>query len=146
MIDHAAPVRTIARESIPASPERVWHTLTDFERWPNWNTAFRRVSTDGPLADGTALICTNAHGLMLRARIARLEHYTSIGWIAQAGAVQAGYLLTLVPHGGMTLATVEASVASGLARLMPGFTERALNAGLRRGLAALHCETVRPAR
>ncbi|HDR29015.1 SRPBCC family protein [Rhodovulum sp.] len=143
MVDHAAPVRTFAQEFIQADRERVWHTLTDFESWPAWNVAIRRVNVGGPLAYGASLIWTNARGLTLCARIARLEPCGSIGWIERAGELQAGYLLTLAPRDGGTLATIEASVASGLAHLLPGLTERALNAGLRRGLAALRSETER---
>ncbi|GAA0293191.1 SRPBCC family protein [Rhodovulum strictum] len=143
VIDHAAPVRTVAHELIPASRERVWHTLTDFERWPAWNDTIRGVRQIGPLAHGSVLIWTDAHGLTLIAQIARLEPCACIGWIGQAGEVQAGYLLTLIEKGDATLASVEASVASGLARQLPGLTERALNAALRRGLAALGRESVR---
>ncbi|TCO70597.1 SRPBCC family protein [Rhodovulum euryhalinum] len=142
-LDIPAPVRTAVRETILASRERIWHTLIDFERWPAWNAAFRRVELDGPLANGARVIWTSMHGLSFRTVIDDLVPCARIGWSGRSGTVRAGYVLTLDPRGGATLATLEASIESGLAQLIPDFTERALKAGLRRGLAALRRETER---
>lgn len=142
--DLTAPVRTSVRDHIHASRERIWHTLTDFDRWPAWHGAFRRVVIDGPVANGTIVTWTNLHGMTLRTAITRLDPHARIGWTGTAGAVTARYLLSLEACGtDRTLAIVEASIQSGLAALIPDFTERVLNAGLARGLAALRREAER---
>ncbi|SIO26779.1 Polyketide cyclase / dehydrase and lipid transport [Rhodovulum sp. ES.010] len=145
VIDYTAPVCTIARDIILASCERVWHSLIDFERWPSWNDAVHRVALDGPLAEGSTVHWTTARGLTLSTTLTRLDPYARIAWAGSVGAMQAGYQLSLEPRDGMTRAVAEVSIDSGLARAMPGFTERALRAGLRRGLAALRVEAERHA-
>ncbi|MGC9418745.1 MAG: SRPBCC family protein [Rhodovulum sp.] len=143
VIDRTAPVCARAQEVIFASRERVWDVLTDFRRWPAWNPAFRRVVLHGALAEGACVTWTTSHGMTFQTQVASLDRYNYIGWLGSTAAMRAAYMLTLASDPGRTCASLEASVESGLARLMPQFTQRALHASLARGLAALRRETQR---
>ena len=41
-------IRFSTRVTIAADPQRVWHVLADFERWPEWTPTMRRVERVGP--------------------------------------------------------------------------------------------------
>jgi hypothetical protein len=71
-----------ASVEIGAAPERIWHVLTDFGEYSNWNPFIRHI--DGPLARGAELTFTVATGpertVVARARILEIEVNRRLVW------------------------------------------------------------------
>ena len=69
--------------SITAPPERVWHLLTDFVSYPQWNPFIRRVR--GELREGAQLEVylqpSGARGMTFRPRVLKVEPDRELRWL-----------------------------------------------------------------
>src|SRR5580704_18974395 len=57
-IDESAAVKASSEITIHASPENVWHLLTDIDNWPKWQSTISAAKINGPLESGTAFVWT----------------------------------------------------------------------------------------
>jgi hypothetical protein len=57
--------------SIETTAERatIWHLMSDFSTWHEWNAGVREIQPDGPMATGTAFAMTLPDGDVIRSRI-----------------------------------------------------------------------------
>ncbi len=68
----AAPVATAREVTVQASPDVVWATLTEVDRWPAWNPDVAWVRSDGPVAPGMTFRWKSGPGT-IRSTIRELE-------------------------------------------------------------------------
>src|SRR5580704_7898045 len=57
-IQENAAVKASSEITIHASPENVWHLLTDIDNWPKWQSTISAAKINGPLESGTAFVWT----------------------------------------------------------------------------------------
>jgi len=55
-INGEAPVVATSRVYIAAGPQTVWHVMTDFNRWPEWNEDVSWASFEGEVEPGAQFI------------------------------------------------------------------------------------------
>ena len=67
-----APVATAREVTVQASPDVVWATLTEVDRWPAWNPDVAWVRSDGPVAPGMTFRWKSGPGT-IRSTIRELE-------------------------------------------------------------------------
>jgi len=69
--------------SITAPPDRIWHLLTDFASFPQWNPFIRRAS--GELREGAQLEVylqpSGARGMTFRPRVLKAEPGRELRWL-----------------------------------------------------------------
>jgi uncharacterized protein YndB with AHSA1/START domain len=143
-IEHAdrnAPVYGSADINIVAPPETVWDVLSDFERWPNWNSAVRSVSMDGPLAEGSTF--TWNAGSTIRSTLRTVEPPRLIVWTGSTLGIKAIHVHRLTASGGRTLVDTEESWDGLVATILKGRLQRKLDQALLPGLEALRLEAER---
>jgi len=67
-IQENAAVKASSEITIQASPENVWHLLTDIN-WPKWQSTISAAKINGPLESGTAFVWTSGR-TQIKSRIA----------------------------------------------------------------------------
>src|ERR1700722_12092670 len=67
-IQEDAAVKASSEITIHASPENVWHILTDIDNWPKWQSTISASKISGPLKPGTAFVWTTG-GTQIKSRI-----------------------------------------------------------------------------
>jgi uncharacterized protein YndB with AHSA1/START domain len=95
---------------IDAVPDRVWATLTDLERWPEWTASMQKIERrgDGDLAVGARVRIKQPRVPAITWRVTDLEPGRSFSWTAHSPGVT-----TLAEH--RLTATGPATVAVHLA-------------------------------
>ena len=80
---------------IDAAPERVWATLTDLERWPEWTASMQKVEPrdDGNLAVGSQVRIKQPRVPAVTWRVTDFEPGRSFSWTAKGPG-----LTTLAEH------------------------------------------------
>jgi Uncharacterized conserved protein len=107
-----------ARTVVPAPPETVWATLTDWARAPEWMPEVASMRADGPLQVGTVLHFT-AQGAGRTSVVSALEAGRAITLTSERPGVRADYRYELVPGGAGTSIALVADVAtSGVMRML----------------------------
>ncbi len=115
--------------SINAPPERVWHLLTDFSSYPQWNPFIRRAI--GEPREGARLEVylqpSGARGMTFRPRILKAEPDRELRWL--------GHFLLPGLFDGEHIFTIEPLEAGGVR-----FVQREIFTGLLVSLFALWLE------
>jgi uncharacterized protein YndB with AHSA1/START domain len=133
-VNRDAPVVAAAELEIAASPEAVWDVLTDFERWPTWNSDVKSMSLSGEVAEGSEFRWRAGPGT-ITSRIGRVERPRLIGWTGKTLGTHAVHVYRLEPRDGSTLVKTEESFEGLVARIARGpmrnMVRKSLDAGLR---------------
>ncbi len=87
---------------ITAPPHRVWHLLTDFASFPQWNPFIRRAS--GELREGSQLEVylqpSGARGMTFRPRVLKVEPNRELCWLGHfliPGLFDGEHIFTIEP-------------------------------------------------
>jgi carbon monoxide dehydrogenase subunit G len=114
------------RRILPASPESVWSTLTDFSRAAEWMPGVADMRADGPLAVGT-LLHYRAQGREQTSTVSALDPGRSLTLTSERSGVRADYRYDLEPEGSGTAVALSADVVtSGPMRLLGGVIRSAI--------------------
>lgn len=110
--------------SITAPPERVWHLLTDFASFPQWNPFIRRAS--GELREGAQLEVylqpSGARGMIFRPRVLKVEPGRELRWLGHfliPGLFDGEHIFTIEPLEAGRVRFVQREIFTGL--LVPLF-------------------------
>jgi uncharacterized protein YndB with AHSA1/START domain len=111
---------------IAAPPERVWATITDWSRAPEWMPGTSEFRLDGPLRAGASLRYT-ARGKERTSTVAEVVPERTLTLVSTVGKVHAAYTYVLTPSAGGTRVDLTADVrTSGAMRLLDGVIRRAI--------------------
>ncbi len=120
--------------SISAPPNRVWHLLTDFASYPQWNPFIRRASRE--LREGAQLEVylqpSGARGMTFRPRVLKAEPDRELRWLGHfliPGLFDGEHIFTIEPLEAGGVRFVQREIFTGLlvplfARLMEKDTRR----------------------
>lgn len=121
---------------VNASAERVWHVLTDFASFPQWNPFIRRAS--GEIKKGAKLEVnvqpTGARGVNFRPTVLNVESNRELRLLARLwipGLFDGEHILTIEQLGENRVRFVQRVIYRGI--LVPFFS-RNLDKDIRRGL------------
>jgi uncharacterized membrane protein len=95
-IQENAAIKASSEITIHASPENVWHLLTDIDNWPKWQSTISAAKINGPLEPGTAFVWTSG-GTQIKSRIALACPVTQLAWTGTAYRARAVYVWNLQP-------------------------------------------------
>ena len=124
---------------IDADPERVWNTLIDVERWPDWTASMRSVKRldTGPFGTDSRVRIEQPRMPPVVWQVTQYEPGTSFTWVSARGGVrtEAYHRLVRGPEGlsvelGLAqtgaLARLIAALYGGLTRRYVGMEARGL--------------------
>ncbi|MFC0678646.1 SRPBCC family protein [Lysobacter korlensis] len=107
-----------ASTNVAAPPERVWATITDWSRAPEWMPGTSSFRLEGPLRPGTVLHYT-ARGKERTSTVTAVAPERSLTLASTVGKVHAAYTYVLTPAAGGTRVDLTADVrTSGAMRLL----------------------------
>ena len=126
--------------SINAPPERVWHLLTDFASFPQWNPFIRQAS--GELRKGAQLQVylqpSGAKGMTFRPKVLKAEPNRELRWLGHfliSGLFDGEHIFTIEPLEAGRVRFVQREIFTGL--LVPLFA-RSLEKDTRRGFEEMN--------
>jgi len=126
--------------SINAPPEHVWHLLTDFASFPEWNPFIRRAS--GEVREGSQLEVylqpSGAKGMTFRPKVLKAEPNRELRWLGHfliPGLFDGEHIFTIEPLEAGRVRFVQREIFTGL--LVPLFA-RSLEKDTRRGFEEMN--------
>jgi carbon monoxide dehydrogenase subunit G len=134
-----APAFATSEIEIRAPPEVVWDVLTDFQRWPSWNSNVQSVKGGGSVSKGTTFKWKSG-GSTIRSTIQEVERPTLIAWTGSLMAIKAIHVWHFTSREGRTLVSTEESFDGPIARLFKRSLQRTLEESLASGLKDLKTE------
>ena len=115
-----------ATTTVAVSPERVWATITDWTKAPEWMPGTSAFRLDGPLRPGAVLHYT-ARGKERTSTVVEVVPERSLVLTSTVGKVHANYRYVLAPVPGGTRIDLTADVrTSGLMRMLDRVIRRAI--------------------
>lgn len=126
--------------SITAPPNRVWHLLTDFASYPQWNPFIRRAigePTEGAQLE-VYLQPSGARGMTFRPRVLKAEPDRELRWLGHfliPGLFDGEHIFTIEPLEAGRVRFVQREIFTGL--LVPLFM-RWLEKDTRRGFEEMN--------
>jgi hypothetical protein len=141
-IHQEAPVVGAAEIDIEAAPEVVWQALTDFARWPDWNSDVKSISAPAAVAVGSEFRWRAGPGT-ITSTIRRVEQPGLIAWTGKTLGISAIHYWWLEPRDGTTFVRTAESYDGLVARLFRRRLQRALDEALANGLRSLKAEAER---
>ena len=139
-----APAVARAEVQIAADPQTVLGVLSDFERWPSWNSEIRSMSMAGPLAPGTKFAWKAGPGTT-RSTLGEVDPPRKIAWRGVTFGIKAIDAFRLEPRDGGTRVSEEESWNGLLVRLLRGRMQRTLQTAIEKDLRSLKAEAERRA-
>ena len=120
---------------INASAERVWHVLTDFAQFPQWNPFIQRVS--GEPTTGAQLEVriqpSGTHGTTIRPTVLKAEQNRELRWIGHwltPGLLDDEHIFTIEPLAADRVRFTQREIFTGF---FAAFHARSRNTDTRRG-------------
>ena len=141
-IHQEAPVVGTGEIEIEAAPEVVWQALTDFGRWPDWNSDVKSISAPAAVAEGSEFRW-RAGPATITSTIRRVEPPGLIAWTGKTLGISAIHYWWLEPRDGTTFVRTAESYDGLVARLFRRRLQRALDEALANGLRSLKAEAER---
>jgi hypothetical protein len=126
--------------SINASPERVWHLLTDFASFPQWNPFIRRASGE-PIKGAQLQVYlqpSGAKGMTFRPKVLKAEPNRELRWLGHfliPGLFDGEHSFTIEPLEAGRVRFAQREIFTGL--LVPLFA-RSLEKDTRRGFEEMN--------
>lgn len=135
-IDHNAPMTAQDSILINADPGIVWQVLTDFDHWPEWQSAVSAASLQGELTVG-AEFRWKSQGLNIQSEIRELNPGQRIGWVGDSLGMRAIHIWDFEPNENGTLVTSHESMSGWLTRLLKLFDRNFLQKSMSKSLQEL---------
>lgn len=135
-VNEKAPVITKNQLEIAASAETVWATLTQIQRWPEWQKEVKKTVVHGEIKQGTKFDWT-AGGLSFKSQIHTSSPSSAFGWTGSTLGARAIHNWFLEAKGNNTLVKVEESLEGIFPRLFTRFFQKSLDAGVMKNLQEL---------
>jgi len=138
-INRKAPVQTVQRITIHASPESVYAIISDVNHWPNWHTDVQSPSLQGPFKKGNSFDW-KSNGLTIHSTIHTARPNDKLGWSGTAFGAFAIHNWTFTPDHGNTIVTVEESMEGWLVSLFKNKFQHGLEVSLQVWLGNLKAQ------
>jgi uncharacterized protein YndB with AHSA1/START domain len=130
---------------IAGSAESVWHVLTDFDRWPDWNPdVMAMLSDSGELAEGF-VFRWKAGPSEIASTVAEVRRPHRIVWHGKTLGISAQHVWNIDQRGAQTFVHTEEAFSGLVAQILRIPLRRELAGGLDRGLVHLKREVERRA-
>jgi uncharacterized protein YndB with AHSA1/START domain len=128
-INKNAPVTTVQKITINASPQKVYEIMSDINHWPGWHNDVQSTHLHGKLAKGSSFDW-KTNGLTIHSTIHTANPFSKIGWSGTAFGAFAIHNWTFTSDHGKTIITVEESMEGWLVSLAKGKFQRGLETSL----------------
>ena len=145
MAERKAHVTGSAEVDIAAPPERVWEVLTEFQKWPEWNSDVKSMSYAGPLAPGTQFRWKAGPGTIV-STLDHIEPPRYVAWHGRTLTIDAYHEWWLESRDGGTHVKTQESFYGLLARLARRPLQKALDKSFEDGVERLKREVERRTR
>jgi uncharacterized protein YndB with AHSA1/START domain len=116
-INRAAPVVAETATEIHSTPWRLWETLVDVERWPEWNADVKAVSLQGGAREGSVFRWKTGSGT-ITSTFRTLEPPHFVSWTGKTMSLRATHVWSFEQNGGKTTLRTAESLEGPLARLL----------------------------
>lgn len=116
-INRNAPVQTQQQITIHASPEKIYHIMSDVNHWSTWNKDIQDPVIKVPFQKGNSFDWKSG-GLTIHSTLHTATPYRKIGWSGPAFGAFAIHNWTLVPNGDSTIVIVDESMEGWLVSMM----------------------------
>lgn len=110
--------------------------MADLAGWPDWNPDVREVSVQGEVAEGTRFRWKAGPGT-ITSTLRLVDRPRAIGWTGRTFGIDAIHVWRFEPRGEITIAGMEESFDSLVAKLFRRRLQRQLDATTKRGLENL---------
>ena len=141
-VDQAAPAIASGRIEIAAEQQAVWDLLTDFERWPQWQSRVRSVSLDGEVEEGT-VFRWKPGPTTITSTLHHVDAPREVGWTGKTVGISAVHVWRLhASEVGTSVATQE-SWDGRLVRLARGPMQKSLQKEIDAALEQLRAQAER---
>lgn len=128
-INRAAPVAAEAAIEIDATQVRVWETLLNVERWPQWNPDVKSVNLEDGIREGSVFRWKTSSGT-ITSTFQTVEPPHRVSWTGKTMSLKAIDVWSLEQNDGKTTVRTAESLEGPLARVL----RRPLNKMLQRTL------------
>jgi uncharacterized protein YndB with AHSA1/START domain len=135
-VDAHAPMSAQDSIHIAAPVEKVWASLTDIARWPEWQAPVSSATMDGELAPGT-VFRWKAKGMGITSTLRDVEPPSRVSWTGDSLGMRAIHVWQLEPEGDGTRVTTMESMSGWLTRLVKLFSPRFLTQSMAESLQSL---------
>lgn len=98
VIHQGAPIHATSTVIIEAPRERVWDTLVNVSRWPQWQSGISKVTGDTTLATGTAFTW-ETDGTTIHSQVALFSPPNAVAWTGRAATARAIHVFVLTSLG-----------------------------------------------
>lgn len=116
-INKNAPVQTVQKITIKASPEKIWKIMSDVNHWNNWSKDIQEPIMKGAFVKGNSFDWKSG-GLTIHSTIHTAIPYSKIGWSGTAFGAFAIHNWTFTQMNGYTEVKVEESMEGWMVKLM----------------------------
>jgi uncharacterized protein YndB with AHSA1/START domain len=128
-INKNAPVKTVQKITINASPEKVYSIMTNVDQWSTWQADIQKPVLNGSFEKGNSFNWKTG-GLTIRSNIHTAVPSKKIGWSGRAFGAFAIHNWTFTEKGNYTEVTVEESMEGWLVKLMQKKFQKGLEKSL----------------
>jgi hypothetical protein len=116
-INQEAPVVQKKDIIINATPEKVWHILTNVQSWGEWNKRIEQPKSQGKLRKGS-IFTWKTNGNKIKSKIHTYTPNKTLGWQGKAFGASAIHNWYLVPTENRTIVRAEESMEGWIINLM----------------------------
>jgi uncharacterized protein YndB with AHSA1/START domain len=141
-INRAAPVAAEAAIEIDATPVRIWETLVNVERWPEWNPDVKSVHLQGGVREGSIFRWKTSSGT-ITSTFQTVEWPHRVSWSGKTMSLKAIHVWSLEPNDGKTTVRTAESLEGPLARVLRGPLNKMLQKTLNKAVEALKVDVER---
>ena len=138
-INENAPVKTVLKIKIKASPEKIWKIMSDVNHWSNWHSDVQEPVLVGTFQKGNSFDWKSG-GLTIHSTIHTAVPYSKIGWSGPAFGSFAIHNWTFIQMNGYTEVRVNESMEGWLVTLMQQKFQKGLEQSLQIWLNNLKSE------
>lgn len=114
-----------AETTIDATASKVYNTIADINRWPEWQSAVSSAKLEGKLEEGVTFNW-KANGMKIKSKLHTVKKDSAIGWTGKMFWIKAIHNWRFTEENGTTKVIVEES--------MSGFGSSMMRKTLRKGM------------
>jgi hypothetical protein len=141
-IDRNAAATGTGEIQIDADPETVYAVISDIREWPSWNPDIRSAQLDGPAQTGGVFRWKSGPST-LTSTLQVVDPPREIGWTGTTMGIKAIHVFRFEAKDGGTVARSEESWDGVLARILRGYSRKAIAKAIGGMLSHLKTEAER---